>query len=59
MVTAPLLSLQPGVTVEDQIAQIHRQKGLMTGEPQEVPMVSKAPVVAAAPPPMMVPPVTP
>lgn len=44
------------MTVEDQIAQIHRQKGLMTGEPQEVPMVSKAPVVAAAPPPMMVPP---
>lgn len=31
----------------------------MTGEPQEVPMVSKAPVVAAAPPPMMVPTVTP
>merc|ERR1719232_2356186 len=37
-----------GVTVEDQIAQIHRQKGLMTGEPQETPMVSKPPVVAPA-----------
>jgi len=50
-----------GVTVEDQIAQIHRQKGLMTGEPEPPMPVSKPVVMAhAAPaPPMMVPPVAP
>merc|ERR1719278_1412323 len=45
-----------GVSVEDQIAQIHRQKGLMTGEPEPAKTVVIAP---PAPAPIMVPPVAP